>query len=332
MTADFTGLRQVRRPRGRPTPDDFRFYEGTTPELETGQVLVANSYLSVDPYHREWMDEEGWEKGFGLEGRALGTVVESRDPDLPEGTVVFHRHGWATHALLSAEDRPRVVEAPEGVPLSSYLSLLGGTGMTAYVGLVRVARLQAGEDLFISSAAGGVGTAAAQIARALGARRIVGSAGSAAKVARLTGELGFDAAFNYRDGSPTELLAAAAPDGVDVFFDNVGGDHLEAGLAALRHHGRVAWCGAVAQYDDPANPPAAPRNLYDVVHKALRVEGFLVRDHLDVREEFEAFLTPRIASGEITPQETIVDGFENTVTAFLAMLNGENVGKMLVRL
>ncbi|NUP51455.1 MAG: NADP-dependent oxidoreductase [Catenulispora sp.] len=332
MTAEFTALRQARRPQGRPTPDDFRFYEGKTPELEPGQILVANSYLSVDPYHREFMDEGGWEKGLGLEGRALGTVIESREPAFPEGTVVFHRHGWATHAVLGAEDKPRVVEAPAGVPLSTYLSLLGGTGMTAYVGLVRIARLQPGEDVFVSGAAGGVGTAVAQIARVLGARRIVGSAGSAAKVAQLTGVLGFDAAFNYRDGSPAELLARAAPEGVDVFFDNVGGDHLEAGIAALRHHGRIAWCGAVAQYDDPANPPAAPRNLYDVVHKALRLEGFLVRDHLDVREEFEAFLTPRIASGEIVPAETVVDGFENTVTAFLGMLKGENVGKMLVRL
>jgi NADPH-dependent curcumin reductase CurA len=334
MTAEFTALCQARRPQGRPTPEDFRFYEGTTAELKTGQILVATSYLSVDPYHREMMDfADEWEAGLGLEGRALGTVIESRDSAFPEGTTVFHRHGWATHAVLdTVTDRPRAIHAPDGVPLSTYLSLLGGTGMSAYVGLVRIARLQPGEDLFISAAAGGVGTAAAQIARILGAGRIVGSAGSAAKVAHLTGVLGFDAAFNYRDGSPTELLAQAAPDGIDVFLDNVGGDHLEAGIAALRDHGRIVWCGAVAQYDDLANPPAAPRNLFDVVGKSLRLEGFLVKDHLDVREEFEAFLAPRIASGEILPQETIVDGFQNTVSAFLAMLNGENVGKMLVRL
>ena len=251
--------------------------------MEPGQILVANTYQSVDPDHREFMDEGGWEKGFGLEGRTVGTVVETRDPDFPEGAIVFHRNGYATQSLLTREDRPRLITPPDGVPLSAYLSILG-------------------------------------------------SAGSANKVEYLTKTLGFDAAFDYHDGAPAELLAAAAPEGVDVFFDNVGGDHLEAGIAALRHGGRIAWCGAISQYNDSANPPSAPLNLYDVVGKALRLEGFLVRDHMDAREEFEAFLTPRIASGEIVPQETIVEGFEHTVDAFIGMLRGENVGKMLVRL
>jgi NADPH-dependent curcumin reductase CurA len=189
-----------------------------------------------------------------------------------------------------------VIEPADGVPLSAYLGVLGGTGLTAYVGLTRTARLQPGEDLFISAAAGAVGSVAGQIAQLLGAGRIVGSAGSAAKVKHLTENLGFDAAFDYHDGSVTDLLADAAPDGIDVYFDNVGGDHLEAAIASLRHFGRVAWCGAVAQYN-LAEPPPAPRNLYDVVEKSLRVEGFLVRHHMDARHEFEQFIVPHIQSG-----------------------------------
>ncbi|NUR27760.1 MAG: NADP-dependent oxidoreductase, partial [Catenulispora sp.] len=183
----------------------------------------------------------------------------------------------------------------------------------------------------VSAAAGAVGSAVGQIARLLGARRVVGSAESAAKVALLIEELGFDDAFDYHGGELSKKLAAAAPDGVDVYFDNVGGDHLEAAIDALRDFGRVAWCGAVAQYDSLQEPPSAPRNLFDVVGKRIRLEGFLVRDYGDVRSEFEGFITPHLRSGAVRVDETVVDGFENIVTAFLGMLAGENTGKMLVR-
>jgi len=216
------------------------------------------------------------------------------------------------------------------VPLSAYLGVLGGTGLTAYVGLTRVAKLRAGEDVFTSAAAGAVGSAAGQIARVLGAGRVVGSAGSAAKAERLVAELGFDAAFDYRDGL-VEGLAKAAPEGIDVYFDNVGGDHLAAAIGALRDRGRVAWCGAVGQYNHLSEPPAAPYNLFDVVEKSLRIEGFLVKDYGDVRVEFEEFLVPHIVSGVVRVAETVVEGFENTVGAFIGMLRGENVGKMIVR-
>jgi NADPH-dependent curcumin reductase CurA len=280
---------------------------------------------------RELMEWGGWERGAGLEGRTLGRVIESREASLLEGAVVLHRHGWSTHAVLSAGDA-RVISRPDGVPLSAYLGILGGTGLTAWVGLTRVARLRPGEDIFISAAAGAVGSAAGRIARLLGAGKIIGSTGSQRKARWLTEKVGFDAAFSYRDAPVTGLLAGHAPDGIDVCFDNVGGDHLEAAIGVLRDHGRVAWCGAVAQYNNLSNPPEAPRNLYDAVSKSLRVEGFLVRDHMDARQELERFMIPKIQSGEVQLDETITNGFEHMADAFIGMLGGENCGKAVVRL
>ena len=330
-TIEYTAVRPLRHPEGAPAPGDFTFVTGAVPTLAPGQILVRNLLLSVDPYHREFMEWGGWERGLGLEGRAVGRVVESRDPALPQGALVFHRHGWSTHAVLGAQDGRRLLVPADGVPLSAYLGVLGGTGLTAYVGLTRIARLQPGEDLFVSSAAGGVGSAAGQIARVLGAGRIIGSTGSPAKAAHLTGRLGFDAGLDYRAGRLAEQLADAAPTGIDVYFDNVGGDHLEAAIGALRQGGRIAWCGAVAQYNSLHSPPPAPRNLYAVVGKSLRLEGFLVREHMDARREFEDFLVPHVRSGRVIADETVTEGFERVVEAFLAMLSGAGTGKALVR-
>ncbi|WP_439657437.1 zinc-binding dehydrogenase [Lentzea sp. HUAS TT2] len=267
----FLAVRQVRRPSGAPTSDDFTVVSAPLPSLADGQVLVENVYLSVDPYMRQLMDTGE----AGLEGRAIGRVVESRSAEFPTGTTVFHRAGWATHAVVGAAEIRRVHQA-DGVPLSAYLGVLGGTGLTAFVGLTRIARLQPGEDLFISAAAGGVGGAAGQIARLMGAGRIIGSTGSAAKVAHLK-EIGFDAAFDHRAGPVGEQLAQATPDGIDVYLDNVGGDHLDA------------------------------------------------------REPFERFLVPYLQNGSVRVDETVVDGFGNLVDAFLGVLRGDNIGKMLVR-
>jgi NADPH-dependent curcumin reductase CurA len=323
-------VHQVRRPQGMPVPTDFALVEETVPDPAEGQALIENVYLSVDPYMREAMDGDGWDLHSPLEGRALGRVVSSRTLGLSQGDVVLHRHGLRSHALVTAADS-RVIAVADGVPLSAYLGILGGTGLSAYVGLKQVAALAPGESVFISAAAGGVGTAAGRIARLLGAGRVIGSTGSAVKARHLVDTVGFDAAFDYHDGPVTELLAAAAPDGIAVYLDNVGGEQLEAAIAALQDRGRIAWCGAVAQYNDPANPPAAPRNLYDIVGKQLRLEGFLVRHHLHLRDELEQLLVPHLQAGRIVSDETVVDGVEHTVDAFLAMLRGENVGKMLVR-
>ncbi|MFI8826552.1 zinc-binding dehydrogenase [Streptomyces sp. NPDC053431] len=324
-------VQQTARPQGFPTPLLFDFVESPVPAPEPGTALVENLLWSVDPYHREAMDGDFlWSLNAPMEGRTLGRVLDSRDPALRPGDLVMHRKGWRTHSLVThAEVRP-VPDLGPGVPLAAHLSLLGGTGLSAYVGLTRIARLQPGEDLFVSAAAGGVGTAAGRFARLLGAGRLVGSAGSARKVAHLTERVGFDAAFDYHDGPVTELLAKAAPDGLDAVLDGVGGDHLEASIASLRAFGRIAWVGAVAQYHSLATPPPAPHNLFDVVEKSIRLEGFLVRDHMDAQEELYDFAVPHLRSGSLELDTTVVEGFEHIVTAFLGMLRGENIGKMLV--
>ncbi|MFE0047811.1 NADP-dependent oxidoreductase [Streptomyces albireticuli] len=329
MTSTFRAVQQISRPHGMPVPGDFAFVEGPVPEVAPGTALVENLYLSVDPYMREAMDAE-WRLERPLEGRSIGRVVASRDPGLAVGDLVFHREGWRTHALVSRAEGARVLPRHPGVPVSSYLGLLGGTGLSAYVALTRIARLQPGETVFISAAAGGVGSAAGRLARLLGAGRVIGSAGSPAKVAHLVDRLGFDAAFDYHDGPVGEQLAKAAPEGIDVYVDNVGGEHLEGAISAMRDHGRIAWCGAVAQYNSAEAPPA-PRNLYDIVEKSIRLEGFLVRKHGDAQAELEDFLIPHLQAGRVAQDETVVEGFDGVVDAFLGMLRGRNTGKMLVK-
>lgn len=337
MTITAQLVHQVARPSGFPSASDFAFAREVLDAPADGEVLVENLLMSVDPYMRELMEVAGpaggpgsWNMHSPLEGRTIGRVLASADPSLAVGSLVLHRQGWRTHALVEA-GRARLLPHYEGVPLTSFLSVLGGTGLTAYVALTRTLRLREGEEVFISAAAGGVGTAAGQFARLLGAGRIVGSAGSAAKVGHLVRELGFDAAFDYHDGPVPELLRAAAPDGVDAVVENVGGDHLEAAIGSLRDFGRIAWVGAIAQYHSLDTPPPAPRNLFDVVEKSLRLEGVLVRDHADAQPLLEDFAVPHIRSGALRPQETVVEGFENIVTAFLGMLGGGNTGKMIVR-
>ncbi|MES5817242.1 NADP-dependent oxidoreductase [Streptomyces sp. RG80] len=328
MTDTAITVHQTARPTGFPTPDHFAFVESRLPSPVSGTALVENLYWSVDPYHREMMDGD-FELNAPLEGRALGRIVASRHPALPEGEIVFHRQGWRTHALVTPQEVRRL-PLHAGVPLSAYLSVLGGTGLTAYVGLTRIARLREGEDVFVSAAAGGVGTATGRFARLLGAGRLVGSAGSAEKVRYLTERLGYDAAFDYHTGPVSDLLAKAAPTGIDVAVDNVGGDHLSAAIGALRHRGRVVRVGTVGQYNTPDAPPAL-FNHADVVEKSLRIEGFLVRDHQDVQEELYEFAVPHLLSGALALDETVVEGFERIVEAFLSMLRGGNTGKILVR-
>ncbi|WP_344162815.1 NADP-dependent oxidoreductase [Kribbella yunnanensis] len=321
-------IRLVSRPSGFPTASQFELVDSPSLELVPGSALVENLWLSVDPYMRQLMDSL-WPVGEVGEGRALGRVLQSLTPSYEPGQIVFHRQGWRTHAVVTPEDSRRIDRVP-GVPLSAHLGILGGTGLSAYVGLKRILQLQPGETLFVSAAAGGVGTVAARLARLLGAGRIIGSTGSAEKAKWLTTEVGFDAALNYRDGSLAEQLAAAAPDGIDACLDNVGGEHLAAAIDVLKPGGRIAWCGAVSTYNGEGD--VAPRNLFDVVEKGLRLEGFLVRDNLDLRPELIDFLTPHLQSGAVVSDETVVHGIEHTVDAFLAMLRGENLGKMLIQL
>ncbi|GGM15014.1 NADP-dependent oxidoreductase [Streptomyces fumigatiscleroticus] len=328
MTETALTVHQTARPHGFPTPDHFAFVESAMPQPGPGTALVKNLYWSVDPYHREMMDGN-FALNAPLEGRTIGRVVDSRDPALREGEIVFHRQGWRTHTVLAPEEA-RVVPRFDGVPLSAHLSILGGTGLTAYVGLTRIAELRTGQDVFVSAAAGGVGTATGRLARLMGAGRLIGSTGRAAKAAYLTEHVGYDEVFDYHSGPTGRLLAEAAPDGIDLYMDNVGGEHLEAAISSLREYGRIVRIGTITQYNSTGTPYAL-RNLPDIVEKSLRMEGFLVRNYSHVQDELYEFTVPHLQSGRITLDETVVDGFGGIVDGFLGMLRGENQGKIIVR-
>jgi hypothetical protein len=322
------------RPHGEPTPDDFRLVETEHPDPGDGQVVVRMLVMSVDPYMRGRMRAgksyaAAWEIGETMQGGAVGRVVDSRSPDVPAGALVLTNAGWRDVAVLDAAHVQVLPDLP-GIPPSYHLGVLGMPGLTAWAGLFRVAAFQPGEDVFVSGAAGAVGSLVGQFARLRGAGRVIGSAGSPAKVAWL-GELGFAAAFDYHDGPVAELLAAAAPDGIDVFFDNVGGDHLEAAIGALRLHGRAAICGSISTYN-AVSPPPGPRNMSQLVATRLTLRGFLVGDHTDLRPEFLEALPGWIASGDLVVRETVREGLEDAVPAFLDLLRGGNTGKMVVRL
>ena len=330
-----TSIRLASRPSGWPTQENFRTATEELPELAPGQVRVRNEFLSVDPYMRGRMNDTRsyvapYQLGETITGGAVGRVVASAAPELPEGAVVLHQHGWSDVVQDQAASFQRVQEIP-GVPLSTRLHILGMTGMTAYVGLTRIAQLQPGETVFVSGAAGAVGTAVGQIARKLGAARVIGSAGSEEKVERLRTRYGFDAAFNYKDGPVRKQLKDAAPDGIDVFFDNVGGDHLEAALSAFNDGGRAALCGAISGYNATERTPG-PDNMANLITRGLRLEGFTLGHHLDLAGEFQERMAGWFAEGGIVYDETVVDGIEHTVDAFLDMMRGKNTGKMLVRL
>ncbi|SCL15948.1 hypothetical protein GA0070616_0881 [Micromonospora nigra] len=320
------------RPQGWPTEDNFRLVETEVPSPGPGQIVVRNQYISVDPYMRGRMnDVKSYVPPFALDapldGGAVGEVVAGEAEGVRPGDTVLHGLGWREYALLDAR-AARVVD-PSLAPVAAYLGVLGMTGLTAYAGLLDVAAMKPGETVFVSGAAGAVGSMVGQIARLRGAGRVVGSAGSAAKVQRLRA-LGFDAAFDYHDGPVRDLLKEAAPDGVDVYFDNVGGEHLEAAISSLRLHGRAAICGMIAQYND-TEPAAAPHNLAMLIGKRLTLRGFLVSDFGHLREQFEQEVSGWLRDGTLSYDETVVDGIENAPSAFLGLLRGENLGKMLVR-
>ena len=321
------------RPQGWPTLENFRLVEVEVPDLADGQVLVHNIAMSVDPYMRGRMnDVKSYSPPFALdqplEGGAVGRVVASRSSDRAVGDIVLHGLGWRDDAVVAAS-ATRVIDTSLA-PADAFLGALGMTGLTAYAGITAITGVQPGDIVFVSGAAGAVGSLAGQIARQLGAARVIGSAGSPAKVAYVLG-LGFDAAFDYHDGSVAEQLEAAAPDGIDVYFDNVGGEHLEAALSVMNVGGRVAMCGAIAQYNS-TEPTPAPRNLMLAIGKQLTLKGFLVGGYWQYMGEFVEKVSGWIADGTIRYDETIVDGLENAPQAFMDLLDGANTGKMLVRL
>ncbi|MGW1888942.1 NADP-dependent oxidoreductase [Streptomyces sp. NPDC002004] len=322
------------RPHGWPQPENFALREVEIPKPGPGQILVRNEYLSVDPYMRGRMSAAKsyvapYELDQPMQGGAVGRVIASEAEGFQAGDHVLHFLGWREYAVVDAKTAVKV--DPELAPLSTYLGVLGMTGLTAYAGLLRTASFKEGDTVFVSGAAGAVGSQVGQIAKLKGAARVIGSAGSDEKVKLLTEEYGFDAAFNYKNGPVAEQLRAAAPEGIDVYFDNVGGEHLEAAIDSLRQGGRIAICGMISIYNNTEAAPG-PRNLVRLIQTRGRIEGLLVGDHYDLQPEFVREVGGMIGSGRLKYRETVVEGIENNLEAFLGVLRGDNTGKMVVKL
>ena len=322
------------RPEGWPATGDFRLAEAPVPPLEDGQILVRNRWMSVDPYMRGRMnDVKSYVPPFKLDapldGGAIGEVLESRSADHKAGDLVLHNLGWRDYAVLDGK-RARVIDTALA-PATAYLGVLGMIGLTAYAGLTKVAEFKEGDVVFVSGAAGAVGSLVGQIAKALGAKKVIGSAGSDEKVRHLL-DLGFDAAFNYRKGPVKEQLReAAGPDGIDVHFDNVGGEHLEAAISVMNKFGRIAMCGAISQYNT-TEAPTGPRNLALAIGKELTLRGFIIGSYSQYADEFAALMSGWLKDGKVSYDETFVDGLENAPQAFIDLMKGANKGKMIVTL
>ncbi len=318
-------------PQGKLSPEHFRAVEADRPVPQDGEVLVRILYVSLDAANRAWMQgatyRSALKAGDVMAGGALAEVVESRSPAFIVGDLVFADTGWQTYATLPAR---RLAKLPRLDPLTHLLSVYGVAGLTAYFGLLECGQPKPGETVVVSAAAGSVGSIVGQIARLKGCR-VVGIAGGAAKAALLTSELGFDAAVDYKAGDTRRALRAACPDGIDVYFDNVGGDIFEACLFNMANHGRIACCGAVSQYDGVA-PKAGPRGVPGlIVTKRLHLRGFIVSDFDSQRAAALAQLTSWVQSGQLTVREDVIDGIDNLPAALVGLLAGENIGKRMVK-
>jgi NADPH-dependent curcumin reductase CurA len=324
--------RLVSRPEGFPTSENFEVVDVEVPEPGAGQVLVRNTFMSVDPYMRGRMSDAPsyvapFEVGRVLDGGAVGVVEASRDARLPVGTHVLHSQGWRTHSVGLAQAF-RVVDAV-GLSPSAYLGVLGMPGFTAYVGLFVLDEIKPKETVFISSAAGAVGSIAGQLAKLRGAR-VIGSTRSRESAHILREKLHFDDVIVVEPGHIARQLHDAAPTGIDFYLDNVGGEQLEAALDVLKDHGRVSVCGMIANYNEPV---PGPTNMVSIVKKRLKLQGFIVSDHMARNADFVHEIAPAVASGKITGWETIVDGLENAPAAFISLfVPGAHVGKLVVRI
>jgi NADPH-dependent curcumin reductase CurA len=322
------------RPTGLPDESTFRFVESDVPDPAGGQLLVRNIYMSVDPYMRNRMyDRKSYQPPYKLgetmEGGAIGRVINSRNDNFKEGDFVLSNQGWRRY-FLSNGRRLRKVD-PNLAPLSTYLGVMGMPGWTAYVGLLDIGKPDAGETVVVSAAGGAVGSVACQIARIKGCQ-VVGSAGSDAKVTWLREELGLSGAYNYKSvPSHRAAMRRLCPDGIDICFENVGGEHLEAAISRMNDFGRIVLCGMIAYYNAP-EPFPGPRNLSLAVTKRLTLQGFIIIDHRDRLADFYRDMAAWIADGQIKWRETIVEGLENAPQAFLGLFKGQNIGKMLVRI
>jgi len=318
-----------------PSAENFALVEVELDPPKAGEVLVKNLYMSVDPYMRGRMREnavyaQAYELNQVMYGGAVGEVLESADDSLQIGDIVLNGAAWQDKFLAKANTLEKL-EPFDRNQLSLYMGTLGMPGLTAYVGLFKFGEPKAGETVFVSAASGAVGANVCQIAKLKGCR-VIGSVGSDDKAQWLLDECGVDAVINYKTcGNLTKALNDAAPDGVDVYFENVGGDHLQAALNVMNPYGRIAACGMISNYNN-AEPAPGPNNLMLIVGKKIRINGFIVSDHGDMREEFLAEMIPWIQQGKIKSRETVVEGIDNAVDAFLGLFSGNNFGKMVVKI
>jgi NADPH-dependent curcumin reductase CurA len=318
----------ARRPEGLPVAEDFRIVETELPALSDGQILIRQLYMSVDPAMRPRLSN-GYELDRVMSGGALGRVMESRNADFAVGDLVRNQLGFREYAI--SDDRGLTKLAPDpDIPLTAHMSVLGGTGFTAYGGLLDIGKLQDGEQVFVSTAAGAVGSIAAQIAKIKGCY-VIGSTGSEEKAAWLRDEVGLDAVINYKATPIREGVRAAAMKGIDVYFDNVGGDHLDAALASMNTLGRVAVCGMISGYNEPGARTTV-HNLSNIIYGRISLRGFVATDFMQLMPQFRADMRQWLKSGRIKWKETVLDGVENAPHAMAGLMRGENIGKMLVRL
>jgi len=320
----------AKRPEGDVSADCFAPIDAAMPEPGPGQVLVKVDWLSIDPTIRMWMAMDTYlpaiEIGAPIRSAGMGTVIESNNDDIPVGAMLFGTPGWQQYALMGPKDQV----VPEGVDPTAALSVFGITGLTAYFGLMEIGQPKEGETVVVSGAAGATGSVVGQIAKLNGCR-VVGIAGSDEKCRWLTEELGFDVAINYRTENVAKALKESCQNGIDIFFDNVGGEILEAALANLALRGRVVMCGAISQYND-AVPPPGPRNLSVLISKRGRMEGFIILDFLPRAGEAIAQLATWVMSGQLKYKVDVMDGLDSAPEALQKLFSGANEGKMLVRL
>jgi len=318
----------AKRPDGPPALDDFKLVEAPLPDIADGQLLIQQLYMSVDPAMRPRL-ANGYELDQAMSGGALGRIVQSRNPAFAEGELVRNPLGFREYAVSEARGLQKLEPEP-GVPLTAYMSVLGGTGFTAYGGLLEIGKLKAGEQVFVSTAAGAVGSVAAQIAKIKGCY-VIGSTGSDEKAAWLRDEAGLDAVINYKTTPIRQGLKAAAPKGVDVYFDNVGGEHLDAALANMNSLGRVAVCGMISGYNN-AGARTPVYNLSNIIYGRINLRGFVATDFMHLRPQFESDMREWLRTGKIKWRETVLDGIAEAPHAMVGLMQGENIGKMLVKL
>jgi NADPH-dependent curcumin reductase CurA len=323
-------------PYGMPTENNFKLVQVHIPEpTKEGEFLVRNIWMSVDPYMRGRMREGNnsyippFKLGQPLEGACVGQIITSNNNQFTVGEYVLGMLGWREYWLSNGSDVIKV--NPNIAPIQSFLGTFGMTGLTAYVGLLKIGELKEGDTVFVSAASGAVGSVACQIAKTKGCH-VIGSAGSEEKVKWLVDQAGIDNAFNYKEVNDiSEHLRKVCPDKIDIYFDNVGGKHLEAALDNMKTFGRIVLCGMISQYNS-SSPLPGPSNLMLAITNRLKLQGFIVRDHYNMLNEFHAAMAKWIGQGNIKWKETVSEGIENAPKAFLGLFKGENFGKMLVKI